>query len=195
MNALLPAARMLLILTVLTGLIYPLAVTGAAQVVFPHQANGSLITSADGTVVGSELIGQVVDDPRYFSGRPSVVNAMQADTPTLLSSGASNLSLSDPRLRADYVSRAEAFRAANGLPADAPVPSETVMASGSGLDPHISPEAARLQATRVAEARGLAVESVLALIVEHTEAPQLGILGETRVNVLRLNLALDGVGS
>lgn len=195
MNALLPAARMLLILTVLTGLIYPLAVTGAAQVVFPHQANGSLITSADGTVVGSELIGQVVDDPRYFSGRPSVVNAMQADTPTLLSSGASNLSLSDPRLRADYVSRAEAFRAANGLPADTPVPSEMVMASGSGLDPHISPEAARLQATRVAEARGLAVESVLALIVEHTEAPQLGILGETRVNVLRLNLALDGVGS
>lgn len=194
MNALLPAARMLLILTVLTGLIYPLAVTGVAQVAFPHQANGSLITSADGTVLGSELIGQVVDDPRYFSGRPSVINAMQADTPTLLSSGASNLSLSDPRLRADYVSRAEAFRAANGLPANAPLPSEMVMASGSGLDPHISPEAARLQAPRVAEARGLAVESVLSLIVEHTEAPQLGVLGEPRVNVLRLNLALDGVG-
>jgi K+-transporting ATPase ATPase C chain len=184
---------MLLVLTVLTGLIYPLTVTGAAQVAFPHQANGSLITSADGTVLGSELIGQVVDDPRYFSGRPSAVNAMQADIPTLLSSGASNLSISDPRLRADYVSRAEAFRAANGLPAEAPVPSEMVMASGSGLDPHISPEAARLQAARVAEARGLPVESVLALIVEHTEAPQLGILGEPRVNVLRLNLALDGL--
>lgn len=194
MNALLPAARMLLILTVLTGLLYPLAVTGVAQVTFSHQANGSLIISADGTVLGSALIGQVVDDPRYFSGRPSAVNAMQADTPTLLSSGANNLSISDPRLRADYVSRAEAFRAANGLPAEAPVPSEMVMASGSGLDPHISPEAARLQAPRVAEARGLAVESVLALIVEHTEAPQFGILGEPRVNVLRLNLALDGLG-
>lgn len=193
MNALLPATRMLLVLTVLTGIIYPLIVTGVSQVVFSHQANGSLMTSADGTVVGSELIGQVVDAPRYFSGRPSAVNAMQADTPTLLSSGASNLSISDPRLRADYISRAEAFRAANDLPADAPVPSEMVMASGSGLDPHISPEAAHLQAPRVAESRGIPVEDVLTLIAEYTEAPQWGILGEPRLNVLMLNLALDGL--
>ncbi|MCU0476379.1 MAG: potassium-transporting ATPase subunit KdpC [Anaerolineae bacterium] len=192
MNPFLPALRMLLVLTVLTGVLYPLLVTGAAQVFFPAQANGSLVVR-DEVVVGSALMGQVVDDPRYFSGRPSAVNALQADAPTLMASGASNLSQTDARLQADYARRAEAFRADNGLPADAPVPPEMVMASGSGLDPHISPEAARLQAARVAQARGLPVESVLGLIDQQTEMPDWNLLGEPRVNVLLLNLALDAL--
>lgn len=192
MKNLLPAARMLLILTVLTGLIYPLFVTVVAQVLYPTQANGSLIVRDEG-VVGSSLIGQVIDDPRYFSGRPSAVNAMQADQASLLSSGASNLSMTNPALLDAYAERAAAFRAANNLSADALIPSEMVMASGSGLDPHISPAGARLQAARIAESRGIPVDEVMALIIQSTESPQLGFLGESRVNVLMLNLALDDI--
>lgn len=192
MKTIIPAGRMLLVLTVLTGVIYPLFVTLVSQVMFPYQANGSLIRQGD-VVVGSELIGQVVDDPRYFSGRPSAVNAMQADEATLISSGASNLSMTDEALLAAYAERAAAFRVANNLPDDASIPNEMMMASGSGLDPHISPDSALLQAPRVAESRGIPVEDVLTLIAEYTEAPQWGIWGEPRLNVLMLNLALDGL--
>mgnify|MGYP000210729036 CR=1 FL=1 len=159
---------------------------------YKRQANGSLIVRDEG-VVGSSLIGQVIDDPRYFSGRPSVVNAMQADQATMLSSGASNLSMTNPALLDAYAERAAAFRAANNLSADALIPSEMVMASGSGLDPHISPAGARLQAARIAESRGIPVDEVMALIIQSTESPQLGFLGESRVNVLMLNLALDDI--
>lgn len=190
MKMLFTAGRMLLVLTILTGVIYPLFVTLVGQIIFPYQANGSLIQEGN-TVVGSSLIGQVVDNPRYFSGRPSAVNAMQADEGTLIASGASNLSMTNTALLDTYAERAAAFRAANGLSENSIVPSEMIMASGSGLDPHISPLAAQLQAARVAESRGIPVEEVLALITQHTESPQLGFLGDTRVNVLTLNLALD----
>ena len=192
MKHLLPAARMLLILTVLTGVIYPLFVTGVAQVLYPSQANGSLIIR-DEVIVGSSLIGQVVDDPRYFSGRPSAVNAMQADTPTLMASSGSNLSMTNPALLDAYAERAAAFRVANTLPDDIVIPSEMVMASGSGLDPHIGVQSARLQSARIAESRGIPVETIFALIDQHIEPPQFGFLGETRINVLALNLALDDI--
>jgi len=183
---------MLLILTFLTGMVYPVVVTLAAQVLFPLQANGSLIVR-DNVVIGSSLIGQVVDDVRYFSGRPSAVNAMQADTPTLIASGASNLSMTNPLLLESYAERSSAFRTANVLPEPIIVPSEMIMASGSGLDPDISVMAARLQTERIAEARGIPLERIFTLIDRYTQQPQYGFLGEIRVNVLQLNLALDAM--
>jgi K+-transporting ATPase ATPase C chain len=188
---LIPAARMLLILTLITGVIYPLSITLMAQLVFPDQANGSLLT-VDGVTVGSSLIGQATDDPRYFWSRPSAVDTMlgsSLDAPG--SSGATNFGGTNAELAQAVAEREAVFRATHNLPDDVAVPVEMLFASGSGLDPHISPESARLQTERVAMARGLAVETVAALVESHIEASVLGFLGQPRVNVLLLNLALD----
>jgi len=179
-----PAATLLLLLMMLTGIIYPLIVTAAAQLAFPRQANGSLAT-IDGQSVGSLLIGQANDDPHYFWPRPSATDY------GTLPSGGSNLGPASAELSALVARRAADFRAANGLNANAAVPVEMLFASGSGLDPHISPVAARLQVGRVAAARGLDEARVAALVEAHVDKPQLGFLGQPRVNVLALNLALD----
>ena len=182
-----PALMSLLILTVITGVVYPLVVTGIAQMAFPSQANGSLIVK-DGKVVGSALIGQPFDDPRYFWGRPSGTSPFPNNA---AASSGSNLSPTNPALIAAVQGRVEALR-----PADptnkAAVPVDLVPASGSGLDPHISPAAALYQVSRVARERKLAPDAVRALVDQHTEGRFLGLLGEPRVNVLALNLALDG---
>ncbi len=181
-----PALLMLLIMTLLTGLIYPLVVTGIAQLLFPDQANGSLVGDA-AQPVGSALLGQANADMRYFWPRPS------ATSYGTLPSGGSNLAPTSGDLAATVQQRAADFRAAHDLAADAVVPTEMLFASGSGLDPHISPDAARLQVGRVAAARGLDEAQVAALVEQHVEGPQLGMLGESRVNVLMLNLALDAL--
>jgi K+-transporting ATPase ATPase C chain len=189
-----PALVALLIFTVITGVIYPLVVTGIAQVAFPAQANGSLITVA-GQVVGSELIGQSFDAPEYFWGRLSATgtfpyNAFNGDN--LTASSGSNLGPLNPALIDAAQVRIDALRAAD--PGNtAPIPVDLVTASGSGLDPHISPAAALYQVPRVARARGLSEDQVQALVEEYTQGRQIGFLGEPRVNVLMLNLALDGV--
>lgn len=178
------AVIMVLLMTVLTGLLYPLAVTGVAQLVFPAQANGSLIRH-DGVVVGSELIAQGFTDPGSFHPRPSAIDFDSSD------SGGANLGPSNPVLLRQIAERAAAYRAENGLPADADIPVDAVTASASGLDPQISVANARLQAHRVATARGLSDDQVLALIAVHTTPRAMGFLGEPAVNVLELNLALD----
>lgn len=189
----LPAFRMLLVLVVVTGLLYPLAVTGVAQLIFPAQANGSLV-QANGAVVGSTLIGQSTADPRSFWGRPSAVDYMLGSNPDALgSSGATNYGPTNAELATTVQQREADFRSANSVPANVAVPPDVLFASGSGLDPDISPEAARLQAGRVAAARGLDPAQVAALVEQHVAGPQLGVLGQPRVNVLELNLALDGV--
>lgn len=180
-----PAFVLLLILTLVTGVIYPLVVTGAAQVVFPHQANGSLIV-IDGKTYGSELIGQSFDDPRYFWGRPSAVGYNAA------ASSGSNYGPLNPALMDVVRARIDALKAAdpdNTLP----IPVDLVTASGSGLDPHISVAAALYQVHRVATARGLSKAVVNFLVEKYTMGRQFGLLGEPRVNVLELNLALDGI--
>lgn len=190
-----PAARMLMILTVITGVLYPLSITALAQMLFPAQANGSLLT-VDGVTVGSSLIGQATDDPRYFWSRLSAVDTMlgsSLDAPG--SSGATNFGGTSADLAQSVAEREAMFRAAHNLPDDVAVPVEMLFASGSGLDPHISPESAHLQAGRVAVARGLTIETVAALVETHVEAPALGFLGQPRVNVLLLNLALDAAQS
>lgn len=179
-----PALVMLALLTLLTGVVYPLVVTGIAQLIFPVQANGSLLGDPD-QPTGSALLGQANDDSRYFWPRPSATGY------TTLPSGASNLAPTSATLAEQAMQRANDFRAAHGLPTGVKVPVEMRFASGSGLDPHISPDAARMQAGRVADARGLNEAQVLDLVDAHVEGPQLGILGEPRVNVLLLNLALD----
>ena len=182
-----PALLSLVLFTVLTGALYPGVVTGIAQLVFRHQAEGSLIKER-GKSLGSELIGQPFDDPKYFWSRPS------ATTPAYngAASGASNLGPRNPVLIEAITSRAENLRQADPS-ASGPIPVDLVTGSGSGLDPHITPAAAAFQAIRVAQARSLRPERIQELIRHYTEGRQLGFLGEPRVNVLRLNLALDSL--
>jgi len=182
-----PAVCTLALFTVLTGLLYPLLVTGIANLVFPHQARGSLIV-CDGRTVGSELIGQEFTGTRYFWGR------LSATAPTAYnasSSGGSNYAPGNPRLIDAARRRALALRQADPELAT-PVPADLVTASGSGLDPHISPAAAMVQAPRVARSRSMSEDQVEQLVRQYTEPRQLGFLGEPRVNVLRINMALDG---
>jgi K+-transporting ATPase ATPase C chain len=185
MRNVLPAVLVLLVLSLLTGIVYPLAVTAVAQIVFPHAANGSLVRRGD-RVVGSELVGQTFTDRKWFWGRPS---ATSPSTNGAASSG-SNLGPLNPALAEAVEARVKALRDADPENGE-PVPVDLVTASGSGLDPHVSPAAARFQAGRVARARGLALARVLELVERHVEGRTFGVLGEPRVNVLRLNLALE----
>ena len=184
MKLLIQAIRQTLLWTVVTGIMYPLVMTGIAQVAFKNQANGSLIVR-DGQVVGSELIAQQFTGEKYFWPRPSA--GSYATVPT----GASNLGPTSAALQSNVATNLVAFRTGNKLPADAPVPADMVFTSASGLDPHISPEAARLQVSRVAAARKLPDATVNALVERFVEPPQWGFLGQARVNVLALNVALD----
>ena len=185
-----PALTMLLALTLLTGVVYPLIVTGLAQIMFPQQANGSLMVR-EGKVIGSELIGQYFDEPKYFWGRPSATSPFPYNA---AASSGSNLGPTNPVLIEAVKTRVAALRAADPGN-EAPVPVDLVTASGSGLDPHISPAAAQYQVKRVARARGLDVNAVKELVARHIEGRQFGFLGEPRLNVLKLNLALDGGAS
>jgi len=198
---LLPALLVMVVFTAITGLAYPLIVTGIAQVGFSSKANGSLVTR-NGHDVGSHVIGQSFTDgkgrplPQYFQSRPSAATGATAKTsagydPTL--SSGSNLGPTNPTLLRKVEARVRAYRQLNGLAPDQPVPVDAVTASGSGLDPDISVANARLQAPRVARARGLPVSRVQALIDAHESGRTLGVLGETTINVLSLNLALDGL--
>lgn len=184
------ATMMLLTLSVLTGVIYPLAVTAVAQVAFPRQAQGSLV-DRDGKVIGSALIGQQFDDPRYFWGRPSATGPVPYNSG---SSGGSNQAATNPALAQAVQERIARLKAADPENA-APIPIDLVTASASGLDPHISPAAAEWQVRRVAKARRIGEDAVRALTERSTEGPTLGFLGQRRVNVLRLNLALDAGAS
>ena len=185
-----PAVTLFILLSIITGLIYPLLVTGIGQALFPQQAAGSLI-ERDGKLVGSRLIGQPFTGPKYFWGRPSATGPYPNNA---AASSGSNLGPLNPALQQAVESRIEALRDAD--PGNtAPVPVDLVTASASGLDPHISPAAAEYQVTRVARARGLAPETVRNLMAIRTENRQWGIFGEPRVNVLELNLALDQLPS
>jgi K+-transporting ATPase ATPase C chain len=197
---LMPAVVMVLLFTVLTGIVYGLAVTGVAQVVFPGNANGSIV-EVDGKEVGSELIGQAFVDeegePRreYFQSRPSAAttNSDAGYDPSL--SLGSNLGPTNPLLTKEVVARVRAYRELNGLGPNTRVPVDAVTASASGLDPHISMANARMQAERVAQERGFPVARVLELVGANTDARFLGFIGEKGVNVLKLNLALDRLAS
>ncbi len=171
--------------------LYPLVVYGVAQVFFPDQANGSLIVDANGTVRGSQLLGQQFTADKYFQSRPSAAGTGYDAT----SSGGSNLGPTSSNLVTTIAQRITDYRTQNGLATNAPVPADAVTASGSGLDPHISLRNAELQAPRVAKARNVSVEKVLALVRANTDPASLGFLGEPGVNVLKLNLALDRLGS
>jgi len=176
-----PAVAFLLAMTLVTGIAYPLAMTGLAHLLFPSEAAGSLVRQGD-RIVGSRLIGQAFTLPRHFQGRPSAAGYDAA------TGGAANLSLTSAAYLQDVAARAAGWQA---LLPDRAVPAELVTASGSGLDPHLSPEAAAYQAPLVAAARGAPLETVLALVTRATEAPLLGFIGAPRVNLLALNLALD----
>ena len=183
-----PALTVFVVLSIVTGLLYPGVVTGIARAVFPHEAAGSLIVK-DGKTVGSELIGQPFSDPKYFWGRLSATAPMPYNAAASVGSnlGPTNSALTDAaRARIDALHEADPDN-------KAAVPVDLVTASASGLDPHISPAAARYQAARVARLRGVSTEKVEALIAANTEGPGLGVFGEPGVNVLKLNLALDGL--
>ncbi len=182
-----PALRLLLVMAVLTGLLYPLAVTGLAQLLFPFQAHGSLIEDNSGRVIGSALVGQRFQKPGYFQSRPSAAGADGYDA---TQSGASNLATTSKRLIADITARAEARRADAG-PTPGPLPVDLVTASASGLDPDLSPAAAFYQIPRIAHVRGVSEEKLRILVGLLVEKRSYGILGEPRVNLLKLNLALD----
>ena len=184
---------MLLVMTVVTGVVYPLVVTAVAQVAFPYQANGSLIRDESFKPIGSELIGQPFDAPEYFWGRLSATSPVPYtafNKEKLTGSSGSNLGPLNPALIANAKARIEALQAADPEAGEA-VPVDLITSSASGLDPHISPAAAKYQAARVAKARNLSPSQVEQLITEQTEGRTLGVLGEPRVNVLKLNLALD----
>jgi K+-transporting ATPase ATPase C chain len=195
---------MLIVYTVLTAVLYPLVVTLIGGVAFANQANGSMIT-VGGKPVGSSLIAQPFTSDKYFWSRPSAVNyGIATDSngkpesddqgnAVLAASGASNKGPTAADLQQQVKDRADAIRKANSLAADAPIPSDLLFASGSGLDPHISPDAAKLQVARVAKARGLDPVKVSALVDQYTDGPQFGLFGDPRVNVLNLNIALDQV--
>jgi K+-transporting ATPase ATPase C chain len=196
-SQLIAAVRAVIVLTIITGVLYPLAVTLVAQVAFDEEADGSLVRQ-DGEVVGSSLLGQSFTQPQYFHGRPSAAGAAASgteggdpDDPTQVASSASNLGPTNPDLLAAVEEAVAAYREENGLDADAEVPVDAVTASASGLDPHISIANAELQARRVADERGLDLGVVLDLIDDHIDGRSLGFLGEPGVNVLLLNLALD----
>ncbi len=188
MNSLLrPAIRLLIVLTLITGVAYPLVVTGIAQLLFARTANGSVI-ERNGKPLGSELIGQSFSDPKYFWSRPSATSPF-ADNPA--ASGASNLGPNNAALADTVKQRIAALRTAD--PGNtAPVPVDLVTASGSGLDPHISPAAAQFQLARVAHARKMSEVDLARLVADATQGRTFGVLGELRVNVLELNLRLDG---
>ena len=180
-----PAVILFMAFALLTGLVYPLFITGIVQTALPAKAEGSLIV-VDGRIVGSELIGQTFQSPIYFHGRPSAVNYAANG------SGAGNLGPTSARLMEEVSRRIDQVRRENSLHNEQSVPADLVLSSGSGLDPHISRQAAMEQVARVAGARGLARSAVQALIDQNVEPAMLGILGQERVNVLRLNLDLDG---
>lgn len=186
------AVLMTVTLTVLTGVVYPFVMTGLAQVLFNHQANGSLITDSKGQVVGSELIGQLFTKPRYFHGRASA--AVSTTSPHGYAADASagtNLGPTSTKLLTTTVALAARIRKEDGLPPNYPLPADAASSSASGLDPDISPAYAALQVPRVARARGLSQATVRALVQKYTTGRDLGFLGEPRVNVLELNLAID----
>lgn len=174
--------------SVLTGLAYPLLITGLCQLIFPHKANGSLII-ANGKAVGSDLIGQNFTSPKYFNGRPSAIEKPYDAS----NSGASNFGPSNAKFLEEVGKRIGKVRQDNSLQADAPVPADLVLASGSGLDPHISLDAALIQVSRVAGARQLPETQVRDTVEKLTETPFFGLAGQKRVNVVQLNLALDGL--
>ena len=180
---------LLLVMTLLTGIAYPLAVTGLSKVIFPKQAEGSLAYK-DGQPVGSVLIGQNFSDGRYFYSRPSAAGKDGYDA---ASSSGSNLGPTNKAFLESVAERAEKVRTDNGLSATTPVPGDLITASASGLDPDITPEAAQIQVVRVAKARNVSEQKVQALVDQYTKGRQFGFLGEPRVNVLQLNMALDSL--
>lgn len=185
MKNLISAVLMTVVTTILLGLIYPLAVTGLAQVIFPDKANGQLIRGSDGTLIGSRLIGQPFSSPGYFRSRPSAAGATGYDAGI---SGGSNLGPTNQKLIDRIKADVEKLQAENP---DRPVPVDLVTSSGSGLDPHISPAAAEFQVPRVASERGMIEAELRTIVAAHTEGRQFGFLGEPRVNVVELNLDLD----